>query len=100
MPSVHEVSNSPLTVILDRCGYGGIGSGLVDVWVKDAGNATFRVYGSTSNTKGSWRKLDTLTLPDGDDDEMVETYQTAFRYIGVRNTSETASEIEIVSAEG
>lgn len=91
---VYEKSSSPLTVELDKGGYGGLG--LVDIWVKDA-DATFLVYGSCSGEDGTWRKLDEIKVPQGGVDNRHESYTTAYRHIRVVNDTETESEIEIVA---
>ena len=91
----HDASESPLSVEFDTSGYGGLA--LVEVWVKDVGEATFNVYGKCGCGKGDWRLVDQLTVPYNGKDNRHEGYFNAYRHIKVSTDSTTASEIEIIA---
>lgn len=93
----YDISTSPLTVALTTLGHGGLG--LLEIWVKDAGTATFTVYCSHDGTDGTWRTIDTLTLPYNGKDNRHKGYLNAYGFIRISTTSENESEIEIVAGE-
>jgi len=93
----YDKSESPLTVSLDTTGKGGLG--LLEVWVKDDGEATFTIYGSCTGKDGTWRHIDELDLPHKGKTERHEGFMNAYPFIKVVNNSQTMSEIEIIAGE-
>lgn len=97
MKYVYDKSESPLTVELNTVGLGGLG--LLEVWVKDAGEATFTLYGSCTGKDGTWRHIAEMKLPYKDKDNRHEGFMNAYPYIKVVNDSQTLSEVEIIAGE-
>lgn len=93
----YDKSVNPLTVELNSIGQGGLG--LLEIWVKDAGEATFTLYGSCMGKDGTWREIAIIKLPYKDKGERHEGYMNAYPFIKVVNDSFTESEIEIVAGE-
>jgi len=93
----YNTSSNPLTAELCLIGKGGLG--LLEVWVKDASDATFTLYASYTGEDGTWREIDVLSLPYKGKDNRHTGYLNAYPYVKVVNTSETLSEIELLAGE-
>lgn len=95
---VYDKSESPLTVELNLEGQGGLA--LMEVWVKDVAEATFKVYGNHDGKDGTWRLIDELDIPTNrGKQEAHEGYFNCYQHIRVTTDSLTESEIELIAGE-
>jgi len=93
----YDISTSPLTVELNTGGHGGLA--ILEVWVKDVGEASFTILASYDGKEGTWREIDELLLPHNGKTSRHKGFLNAYNFIKVVNTSETESEIEIIAGE-
>ncbi len=88
---------NPLTVQNSSIGQGGLA--LLEIWLKSDISADFLLSESHDGSSGTWRDVETLSLPYKGVDNRHKGYLNAYHFIKVSTDDTGQHEIEIIMGE-